>query len=259
MKQIDIDFFVDNLTLKGSLHLPDTDHAPLVVGSHGLEGSQNSAKQMVLSRLLPENGMAFFRFDHRGCGASQGEFSRDTSLEKRTRDLVAAVGHILSFSHISEELASKKLASDKLDPGKLALFGSSMGGATCINAWQDLSDAGMPPMGGILCAAPVISRSIQNIPTQANGNRPALPLSFFAENLLFNILDRAQSLHHVLVFHGDADEVVPVFNAHDLYKAMQPPKEIVIHKGGTHQMNAKKDQQDFEIRALAWFKDIFDS
>lgn len=252
MEPIDIEFLVDNLTLRGSLHLPKTDHAPLVVGSHGLEGSQDSAKQMVLSRLLPENGMAFFRFDHRGCGSSQGEFTRDTSLEKRTRDLVAAVGHILSLSHISEELAS-----EKLDPDKLALFGSSMGGATCINAWQDLSDAGMPPMGGILCAAPVISRSIQNIPTQANGSRPALPLSFFAENLLFNILDRAQSLHHVMIFHGDADEVVPVFNAHDLYGAMQSPKEIIIHEGGGHQMNAKKDQQDFEIRALVWFKDIF--
>ncbi len=242
MEPIDIEFSVDNLTLRGTLHLPETSHAPLVVGSHGLEGSQDSAKQMVLSRLLPENDMAFFRFDHRGCGLSQGEFTRDTSLEKRTRDFVAAVQHVHSLSLTSDELA---------------LFGSSMGGATCINAWQKLEDAGMPPMGGILCAAPVISRSIQNIPTQANGNRPALPLSFFAENLLFNILDQAQSLHHVMIFHGDADEVVPVFNAHDLYGAMQSPKEIIIHQGGSHQMNSPNDQADFETRALAWFKDIF--
>ncbi len=80
-------FMADQRILKGELCLPDTPYPPLVVGSHGLEGSRFSAKQQVLSRLLPENGIAFFRFDHRGCGDSQGDFIKDTSLEKRTRDL----------------------------------------------------------------------------------------------------------------------------------------------------------------------------
>jgi alpha-beta hydrolase superfamily lysophospholipase len=132
-----------------------------------------------------------------------------------------------------------------------------MGGATCINAWQSLTDKGLSPVGGVLCAAPVISRSIQKIPLDANGNRPALPLEFFKENLLFNILDKAKALHHVMIFHGDADEVVPVNNAHNLFNAMQAPKEKIIHRGGAHQMNNQADQKDFEIRALAWFKSIF--
>ncbi|MCG8632892.1 MAG: alpha/beta hydrolase [Desulfobacterales bacterium] len=242
MKTVETEFTADNLTLRGTLHLPDAPAPPLVVGSHGLEGSQNSAKQMVLSRLLPENGMAFFRFDHRGCGKSQGDFVADTSLEKRTRDYTAAVSHVLGLS---------------LTSGRLALFGSSMGGATCINAWQALADKGFSPMGGVLCAAPVISRSIKNIPLDANGDRPALPLEFFKKNLLFNILDKARALHHVMIFHGDADEVVPVNNAHDLFNAMQAPKEKVIHKNGAHQMTAEADQKDFEIRALDWFKSIF--
>ncbi len=242
MKTVETKFTADNLTLQGTLHLPDVPNPPLVVGSHGLEGSQNSAKQMVLSRLLPKNGMAYFRFDHRGCGKSQGNFVTDTSLDKRTRDFTAAVTHVLGLS----------LTSDKL-----ALFGSSMGGATCINAWHPLMDAGFSPMGGILCAAPVISRSIQNIPLDANGNRPALPLQFFKENLLFNILDKAKALHHVMIFHGDADEIVPVSNAHDLFNTMQAPKKKIIHKDGTHQMTSTADQKDFETRAPAWFKSVF--
>ncbi len=242
MKTVETKFTSDNLTLQGTLHLPDTPYPPIVVGSHGLEGSQNSAKQMVLSRLLPENGIAYFRFDHRGCGKSQGNFVTDTSLEKRTRDFTAAVTHIMKLSMTSDHIA---------------LFGSSMGGATCINAWQPLMDAGFPPMGGILCAAPVVSRTIQNIPLDANGDRPALPLQFFKENLLFNILDKAKTLHHVMIFHGDADEIVPVSNAHDLFNAMQTPKEKIIHKNGAHQMASTTDQKDFEIRAPAWFKSVF--
>ncbi len=242
MKTLDTEFTSHGFILRGCLHLPDVPSPPLVVGSHGLEGSMDSAKQTVLSRLLPENGIAFFRFDHRGCGQSQGAFVKDTSLEKRTQDFTAAVAHIMGLS----------LTSDRL-----ALFGSSMGGATCINAWQELETDGIFPIGGVLCAAPVISRTIKNIPFDANDHRPALPLEFFAENLLFNILDRASALHHVMIFHGDADEIVPVSNAHELYGAMQAPKQVIIHKGGSHQMTAGVDQADFEVRSLAWYKTIF--
>ncbi|PIE61420.1 MAG: damage-inducible protein CinA [Desulfobacterales bacterium] len=243
MEIVQTQFDADGFTLKGTLNLPDTDmNSPVVIGSHGLEGSQDSAKQKVLSQLLPENGIAFFRFDHRGCGKSQGRFIEDTSLDKRTRDLTAAVAHVM---------AMKKTSS------RFALFGSSMGGATCINAWQILEAKGFPPMGGVLFAAPVISHTIKNIPTQANENHPTLPLSFFTENLLFNLLDRARGLHHLLIFHGDADDIVPVSNAHDLYDAIQPPKEKIIHSGGSHQMSEPKHQADFETRSLAWYQDIF--
>lgn len=241
MKQIRTQFDSDGLKLSGILHLPDIPAPPLVVGSHGLEGTMASAKQEVLARLLPENQIAFFRFDHRGCGSSDGEFIRETSLEKRSRDLVAAVCHVMAMNE-----------TDKT----LGLFGSSMGGATCIHAWQALAAKGFPPAGGVLCAAPLRSITIDNIPTEANGSRPALPLSFFAENLLFDLGKEATRLHHVLVFHGDKDEVVPVSNAEELYQLMQAPKELVIHGGGAHQMSDPAHQQDFEIQAAQWYRSI---
>ncbi len=244
MKRIikNIDFQVDSLTLKGVLHLPQTCNPPLVVGSHGLEGSKSSAKQMVLTRLLPENGIAFFRFDHRGCGESQGNFLKDTSLEKRTQDYLTAIRHILDLN-----LTSKNLG----------LFGSSMGGATCINAWESLESLGIKVCGGVLCSAPVQSRTIENIPVEANNNRPALPISFFEKNLLFNLLDKTKSLHHVLIFHGDADEVVPVDNAHDIYDRMKFPKKKIIHRKGDHQMASRSHQADFATKVLDWFLEIF--
>ncbi len=243
MKRIKkIEFQVERLTLKGILHLPEINNPPIVVGSHGLEGSKSSAKQMVLSRLLPENGVAFFRFDHRGCGQSQGNFLTDTSLEKRTRDYLMAVRHIMDLNLTSRELG---------------LFGSSMGGATCINAWESLGNLGVKICGGVLCSAPAQSRTIENIPVHANGKRPALPLSFFKQNLLFNLLEKTKALHHVLIFHGDSDEVVPVVNAHDIYTRMQPPKRKIIHRGGDHQMASKEHQAEFAREVVEWFLSVF--
>ncbi len=223
--------------------MPDTPYPPLVVGSHGLEGSRFSAKQQVLSRLLPENGIAFFRFDHRGCGDSQGDFIKDTSLEKRTRDFVAAVTYVLGLNMTSRNLG---------------VFGSSMGGATCINAWQTLEETFGRLCGGVLCSAPLKSRTIQNIPTQGTETRPDLPLSFFKKNLLFDLTDKACFLHHVLVFHGDADQIVPVENARNLLESMQPPKHGIIQKNGDHPMSSPVHQSEFEARTMAWFKQIFD-
>lgn len=239
---IDIEFFSRGFLLKGVLHLPAAAHPPLVVGSHGLEGSKLSAKQMALSTLLVQNDMAFFRFDHRGCGDSQGNFITDTSLEKRTIDYIAAVKHVLDLGKTSRNLG---------------VFGSSMGGATCINAWATLSTMDVRLCGAVLCSAPVKSLTIKNIPTNANENRPALPLSFFKENLVFDIRDKARNLFNVLIFHGDADEVVPVSNAHDIYTCAQDPKQIILHQDGDHQMTSSKDQAQFERETLSWYSRCF--
>ena len=242
MKIVEINFIVDGFNLKGTLHLPESPMPPLVVGSHGLEGSRNSAKQMVLSKVLPANKIAFFRFDHRGCGDSQGNFIQDTSLEKRTRDFCAAVDHVLKMGVTSN---------------RVALFGSSMGGATCINAWQDLERAGIRIQGAVLCASPVNTRTITRIPLAGSDKRPALSLDFFKENLLYDLSDQAKALHHVMIFHGSADDVVPVENAERLYAAMQPPKEMILHDGGNHQMTNQTHQQDFEQKMTAWYQSLF--
>jgi dipeptidyl aminopeptidase/acylaminoacyl peptidase len=51
--------------------------------------------------------------------------------------------------------------------------------------------------------------------------------------------------------------VVPVENAEILYAAMHPPKEMILHDGGDHQMKDQAHQQDFEQKMTAWYKSIF--
>ncbi len=242
--ELNIEFTCDGLLLRGVLHLPENENPDLVVGSHGLEGSKDSAKQQILAKLLVENGMAFFRFDHRGCGQSQGNFIKDTSLETRTRDFICAIHHVTGLGKTSKNLA---------------IFGSSMGGATCINSWETILQMDINLCGTVLCSAPVKSRSIENIPTEANDIRPALPLSFFEENLLFDITNKAGALANVLIFHGDADNVVPVSNAHNIFSAAKDPKHLIIHKDGDHQMTSRTDQIEFEKEAASWFLNCFSS
>lgn len=241
---LNIEFTCDGLLLRGKLHLPETKHPNLVVGSHGLEGSKDSAKQRILADLLVKNGMAFFRFDHRGCGQSQGDFIKDTSLETRTRDFICAIHHVTGFGKTSKNIA---------------IFGSSMGGATCINSWDTILQMDINLCGAVLCSAPVKSRSIENIPTEANDTRPALPISFFEKNLLFDITKKAGDLSNVLIFHGNADDVVPVSNAHDIFGSAKDPKHIIIHKDGDHQMTSRTDQIEFEKETVSWFLNCFSS
>lgn len=237
-----ITFKCNNLLLKGVLHLPETENPPLVAGSHGLEGSKDSAKQITLSRLLPENGISFFRFDHRGCGQSQGYFTEETSIEKRAQDLVAAIQHLKKLGRTS---------------GGTALFGSSLGGATCIKAWDEVENIGLKLSGAVICASPVQSRTIRAIPTLEDKNRSALPMDFFTRNLDFDLEKEAKSANHILILHGDKDEVVPVQNAFTIYENACSPKKLFILENADHRFSRPEHRDVFEKKSVDWFKECF--
>ena len=238
----EIQFTCENRSLSGILHLPERIDPPLVVGSHGLEGSKDSAKQIRLSRILPENGIAFFRFDHRGCGQSQGEFTEETSVEKRAADLAAAVQH---------------LAALDIDFSRTALFGSSLGGATCIKAWKSIEKQGIRLSCAVICAAPIQSRTISAVPTLADENRPALPMDFFKNNLDFDLTSEAAHANHILILHGDRDDVVPVENAHTIYDAAGDPKKLFVLENADHRFSDEEHQKIFEKMTLEWFQQCF--
>ncbi len=237
-----VEFFSEGNRLKGVLHLPEAENPPAVVGSHGLEGSKDSSKQMVLSRILPDRGIAFLRFDHRGCGESEGDFTDDTSVEKRSRDLVNAVDHLTGM---------------RITANKICLFGSSFGGATCIAAWEKIMTTDVTLCGLVVCAAPVDSGTIKVVPTVQDKRRPPLPRTFYENNLRFDLTGSIKQIQNVLIFHGDSDTVVPVVNAHILYRNAENPKKRIVFQGGDHPMSATEDQKVFEKESAEWFVKCF--
>ncbi|MBU0986967.1 MAG: lysophospholipase [Proteobacteria bacterium] len=232
-----IAFFSDEFLLQGILHLPAADRPPVVIGSHGLFSSSSSPKQVALAQKCIENGIAFFRFDHRGCGQSQGDFKKVTSLESRCVDLISAVKTIRSRTDTGD---------------RLGLFGSSMGGAVCIYAANLLDVKAL-----VTVAAPVRSSSVVEALNKSK-NPDSLLQPFDLKYLRSDISDKLAGLHHILIFHGQADHVVPPSNAQEIYSKAAWPKKLIMQKDGDHPMSKKEHQENFVKEAVNWYKTCFE-
>lgn len=224
-----VSFMVDGMTLSGVLHLPYRTPIAAIIGCHGLMADKNSPKQVELARRCAATGMAYFRFDHRGCGESTGVFEKDTTLENRQSDLLAAVRAV-------GNTLGKTMPT--------GLFGSSLGGTVCLTASQRIS-----PFAIVTVAAPVQSRNIripenspESLKEEINGNR-----------LSFDITTHLKSIDHILVVHGSNDETVALENAHSIYHLARDPKQRLILKGGDHRISKRSHQKRFMQNALKWY------
>ena len=237
MNQKNVMFLSNGFTLRGTLHLPAAERPPVVIGSHGLFSSGSSPKQIALARQCNACGIAFFRFDHRGCGQSQGIFQDVTSLEVRCNDMISAI----------------KIIQNRKDTGnRIGLFGSSMGGAVCLSVFAE-SDA----YSIVTCAAPVRSSSIIK-KLEKSDDSDLLDPPFYKRYLDSDISDKLSSAHHILIFHGDSDDLVPPSNAREIYEKAGDPKKLIIQKHGDHRMSNKTHQETFVRESALWFKNCFD-
>ena len=224
-----ISFEADGLKLKGVFHFPDDKRPPVVIGSHGLYSNSSSPKQIALAEQCNRLGMAYFRFDHRGCGNSEGEFDRVTSLEARCRDLIAAV----------------EIIHSRIDTtGRLGLFGSSMGGTVCLNT------AGRLAVDAVVTFAAPIRSDLAG----SQSEMPRSEIVFDAAKRQFDITKGLPDISNILIFHGDADDVVPVSHASEIYSLARQPKQMIIQKGGDHPMSNKGHQKEFVRETALWFQ-----
>lgn len=228
-----IHFTADDLQLTGTLHLPDgAPHPPFVIGCHGLLANRNSPKQIALADALNRLGIAYFRFDHRGCGDSQGRFDPGSLLETRCSDLYHAIQTIESHPRTG------RLAS---------LFGSSFGGTVI------LATAAQTPIPRLATwAAPITSSAIRKQTIQEIQTTNALSTRQTV-TYTFDITPQLPKISHILVMHGDRDEIVPLSHAEQIYQNAQHPKEIRIHQGSDHRMTNPTHQKDFLTQCVQWF------
>jgi alpha-beta hydrolase superfamily lysophospholipase len=226
-------FSSDNFLLKGYLHLPPADRPPVVIGSHGLFSDQNSPKQIQLAQQCNRNKIAYFRFDHRGCGQSKAPFEEVTSLEARCTDLKAAA----------------KMLSARNDIGvEMGLFGSSMGGVVCLATARYVKADAL-----VTWAAPIRSTDIvQNEAGPARREETAASDHPFKKNP-FDISDQLSGIRNILIFHGNADETVPLSHAQEIYEGVSQPKKLVVFSQSDHRMSNRIHQKDFIRQATAWF------
>lgn len=228
-----ISFTAEGFQLNGTLHLPAVARPPVVVGCHGLYSSQQSPKQIALAAACAEIGIAYFRFDHRGCGVSQGEFQQVTSLSARSSDLKMAV----------------KMLHDHVKIGnRIGVFGSSMGGTVCLNVAAELKIDVV-----VTFAAPLCSKlPSQNHRKGTDSSGESIYLN--AKQYDFDISEKISGVRRLLVIHGSEDETVPKAHADEIYRLADEPKKLIIQPGGDHRMSDTEHQQAFIREASEWLK-----
>ena len=233
---INITFSSDGYCLDGILHIPPITSPPVVIGSHGLLSNRESPKQIALARQCNARGIAYFRFDHRGCGKSQGDFSQVTNLSGRVNDLTDAI---------------KTMQMHSLTGSTIGLFGSSLGGAVCIAAFPDQAVDALVTFAAPVRLAETITRSEDRLTSNDSRSLPE------AASLEFDVSDRLEYLHHVLIFHGDADSVVPYRQAVEIHEGAKDPKSLVRQVKGDHLMSRQHHQQAFIHETVSWYKNCF--
>jgi len=235
----DISFVSGGFVLKGKLHLPEAHQPPVVIGSHGLYSSKDSPKQIALAGACNRLGMAYFRFDHRGCGSSQGEFVKVTSLASRCQDLKDAVEAVLKHE----------------DTGRrIGLFGSSMGGTVSLSIAAELGAAAI-----VTFAAPIYSQIHPEQLAHPGGNNSS-KIFFDSRKRAFDIRQKLSGIKNILIIHGDADKTVLLLHAHEIYRLASEPKKLIVQQNGDHRMSNINHQNEFLHEASNWFSSgLFDA
>jgi alpha-beta hydrolase superfamily lysophospholipase len=227
-------FYSDVFRIAGVLHLPDIPCPPVVIGVHGLLSDKSSPKQIALARACNRIGLGYFRFDHRGCGESQGVFKEVTTFEGRCRDLAAAIETLFSLPDTDN---------------RIALFGSSLGGAVSIHA-----ASAYPVSAVVTWATPISGHDLAVVLKNPMSGVP----DAIASQLDFDLRDTLPGISNILAMHGGSDDLIPPDHGREICRLAADPKRFVLLAGGDHRMSDTRHQEMFLREASRWFQNAFE-
>ena len=181
--------------------------ASAVIMFHGnAETISGLAKQ---TQRFHDLGLGALVVEYRGYGRSSGGFPSETSV------------------YADAEAGWNYLAQERrLAPGKIFIFGHSLGGAVAMDLASRHPDA-----------AGVILESTLTSVADVGARLPlfrVFPLGLLVTQR-FDSLGKAKQLKMpALVIHGDADPVIPLAVGRDLFSAVATKKQFFLVHGGDH-------------------------
>ncbi len=275
-----VSFRVDGLTLAGVVHVPPDlragERRPAIIVLPGFGGGKDNVVSRVPAEQLAKRGYVTLRFDHRGCGASEGEHARVICLE-RVADTQAALGYLAERPEV--------------DGARLALLGSSFGAAVAIyTAGVDSRVAAVVSLGGwgdgerkfrqqhatpeawTRCTGMLeegrryrerTGRSLMvrrfdivPMPEHLRGNLGGQAIMEFPAETAQSMYDfRADDVvgaiapRPLLLVHAASDSVTPTAESIELFKRAQPPVELHLLADVDHFLFGEADS--YEERLIA--------
>jgi uncharacterized protein len=237
MRQVEFQLKTEASLLQGWTLLPaDYFSLPLVVLCHGIPSGQpveGDPGYEGLARELARHGYISLFFNFRGAGFSRGDFS----LRGWADDLQAVLD--LAFGGQGVFAA--------VDPGRVALWGYSGGGAAAIlQAARDHRVAAV-----VSLAAPdgldrifpretlgEFIRHCRTVGLIRTEGYPPDEEGFYRELMACRPVDFVARISPtpLLIVHGTADETVPASSAVSLYEAAKEPRDLVLIERGEHKL-----------------------
>jgi len=232
MKTESVSFKSEGQRVAGILHLPDEPNPPCVIASHGLLSSKESTKYIALGEQLSRTGVALLRFDFRGIGESDGRWEDDT-VSRRIADLKSAIRFV---------------RSDARFRNRIGLLGSSLGGyVTLIVASSDKEIK-----ASVIWATPFHLDGLEQ--NQDVEGMPPLGNVFFEDLPRHRLSPLLPKVSKCMVVHGEADELVPVDQAWEIFQGLGSPKEIHVIESADHRLTQPSHRERAMDLSAEWFR-----
>lgn len=155
----------------------------IVLFFHGNAGNREHRQQ--IARCFTDNGADVFLFDYRGYAENPGSPSE------------------AGFHSDGRAMWDYATKTRKIPPGKIILYGGSLGGGVAVPLAAELCKEGQPPAGVMLTS------TFSSLVDAGRSHYPWLPVGWV-------LRDRYESIDHapdvtcpVLQLHGDRDRIVP--------------------------------------------------
>ena len=192
--------------------------APTLLYLHGNAGNVSANVDQV--RRLAGTGLSIFIFDYRGYGESTGGPPRKRLIYED-----------------AERAWTYLVRERRVQASEVVIYGHSLGGAVGIDLASRHPDAG----------ALITEGAFPSIIDVADGTVFGwLPLRLIVTER-FDAGSRIGTVRvPKLILHGEADTMIPVRLARQLYDAAAEPKQLAVIAGGDHEDSA-------EINAAAYF------
>jgi uncharacterized protein len=197
---------------------------PGIVIAHGAGSRKENHADF--ARLAAANGWAALSFDARGHGASESEMSSEAI------DDVVRMAQLLA-------------AHEGVDPRRVAVRGSSMGGFLAIHA-----AAKAPGIAGVIAICPAgeehLSRGVRRGELEMRVGDPLALEAWLAGHDLRNAVEQLAG-RPLILLHAEGDAEIPSDWSEELYEHAGEPRKLIVAPGGDH----RSLQHDPELQAVA--------